>query len=97
MPDCSNRLVIPMARKILERSRGGEAGLLSIMLAMAAGRQEGPPFEDEAVVELREWLANALRVPTGDRGAEEGQAMHLKLAGAPLKERKKGRKLKTWG
>ena len=46
LPEGINRNVIPVARKILEGSCGGESDLLSIMLAMAAGGREAPPFEE---------------------------------------------------
>ena len=85
LPDGVNRPVIPKARRILEGCCGGEEGLLKLMLALAAGRQEASPFGERAVTRMRTWLEERLEVPEGQRGAAEGQALHLGLTSSLLK------------
>ena len=86
VPASLGKTIAEEARGRLQKKFGGEGQLLKMMMHLAAGRFEVSPFREQVVEEFRVWLADLLDVPTSNRGAASGQALHLGVAGALMRK-----------
>ena len=66
------------------RQKTGYSDILRLVLGLAAGAFEKCPFNAKLLEKSREMVADEFDIPSGARGAEEGQTMYLGILGGML-------------